>query len=552
MGYIPANNQWQFRIALNNTGGDVISVISPADRANAFFSIGYGYAILPGFRNPSLSMVNVAAGNNAWLWDSNYLNAASWNISPVAANETPGSPNGNLNTNWILSMRKVDSALLPQTSFNVCLAQSQSYNFNGQILSVAGHYNTTFIRPGQCDSLVHLYLVVSSTQTQTLTACDSIIFNGTTYTSSIQVRDTIKSLVSNCDSIIRVNNIIINPVKHSFITQCLATGQTFFFNGQSLAASGNYLDTQTTITGCDSIIHLQLVVSSTQTQTISGCGAVQYNGTTYTSSTVLKQIIPSVFAACDSIISTVNIIVNTNPILSISGDSSICKGDSATLAASANGSTVEWIGIGFSDSITVSPAANTVYTAIAANNNGCTDTASVVVTVTDFNLNLFANPNPAIAGTGVLLQTTASANYTILSWNPSVLFPGQTAIRQFFIADSSINVFVMAISSGCTDSDSVYIIVDPLNDIYIPTAFTPNRDGKNDFFTIGGGSIIKTDLKIFNRWGQMIFSSNSRSRVWDGTFAGKQQPPGAYIYNLNVILKDGNIVRKKGTVLLIR
>jgi len=300
-------------------------------------------------------------------------------------------------------------------------------------------------------------------------------------------------------------------------------------------------------------VNLYLLVAQQQTQNISGCGTISYNGITYTTSTQVSDTIQSVITNCDSIYRLANIVVNQKPQLTISPNAVICRGDSITLTATAVGTTTEWIGISNSNSITVSPLVVTTYTAVATNSNGCTDTASVTINITDFNLNLFASPNPVIAGTRVQLQTTASNNYEILSWQPAILFAGQTALSQLFIADTSINISVAARSpSGCTDTATITIIVDPLDDIYIPTAFTPNRDGKNDLFTIAGGNIQKMDLKIFNRWGQIIFAANSRSRGWDGTFAGKEQPTGAYVYNLSATLKDGKVVKRKGTIILIR
>jgi gliding motility-associated-like protein len=88
----------------------------------------------------------------------------------------------------------------------------------------------------------------------------------------------------------------------------------------------------------------------------------------------------------------------------------------------------------------------------------------------------------------------------------------------------------------------------------MPTAFTPNNDGRNDRFriTAQGGMKQVAYFKIFNRWGQEVFSSTDPAAAWDGTFKGKPVEAGAYIW----ILKGTDFVNKtysvKGTVMLIR
>jgi gliding motility-associated-like protein len=284
---------------------------------------------------------------------------------------------------------------------------------------------------------------------------------------------------------------------------------------------------------------------------VSGCDEVVYNGVIYSGSTTLIDTISSTVTVCDSIIRTVNIIVNPSPQITISPNQTICKGDSIVLRATAENASIFWQGIGTGDSIKVAPGLTTTYTAIATDTNGCANSAMVTIAVNDFDVQIAANPNPVIAGTTLQLQTSANSSYSILSWQP--FFNNPIAYRQTWIADTSSMVKVVARSAtGCIDTDSIYIIVDPLGDVFIPTAFTPNGDGRNDVFTIGGGNFKSFDLKIFNRWGQIVFQSNERSKGWDGRIDGKDALPGAYVYNLSCTLKDGKKINRSGTILLIR
>lgn len=105
---------------------------------------------------------------------------------------------------------------------------------------------------------------------------------------------------------------------------------------------------------------------------------------------------------------------------------------------------------------------------------------------------------------------------------------------------------------GCEDSvcHEVSAIVNPLYDV--PTAFSPNGDGVNDKWEIKGFGIVRYDMKVFNRWGQLMFQSNDQRLGWDGRFNGTVQPMDAYAFVLNIEFTDGNKVTKTGNVTLLR
>jgi gliding motility-associated-like protein len=92
--------------------------------------------------------------------------------------------------------------------------------------------------------------------------------------------------------------------------------------------------------------------------------------------------------------------------------------------------------------------------------------------------------------------------------------------------------------------------VNPL--IGIPTAFSPNGDGENDILYVRGAAIQTLDLKIFNRWGQLVFETTSKEKGWDGTYNGQPQPMEAYAYVLNATFIDGTAKVLKGNVTLLR
>jgi gliding motility-associated-like protein len=109
--------------------------------------------------------------------------------------------------------------------------------------------------------------------------------------------------------------------------------------------------------------------------------------------------------------------------------------------------------------------------------------------------------------------------------------------------------------NGCSVKDSITVSVDFAADLSkypIPSAFTPNNDGNNDCFGLKyWGRITSLEMKIFNRWGQLVFSTSDPGGCWDGAFKGAPQPAGTYVYQVKATTACGTAFRK-GTVLLIR
>jgi gliding motility-associated-like protein len=86
----------------------------------------------------------------------------------------------------------------------------------------------------------------------------------------------------------------------------------------------------------------------------------------------------------------------------------------------------------------------------------------------------------------------------------------------------------------------------------VPSAFSPNGDQKNDVFKILGGPITKLDLKIFNEWGNEVFSSKNQNDGWDGNYQDTPQPVGTYTYSFVATTVDGKEVTKNGILNLTR
>jgi gliding motility-associated-like protein len=543
-------NDWPLRSGLNNTS-DAIIITKPTARNTAYFSIAYGLTISPPLQIPHVALnAPVGADKNCFLNGDQYLLPAGWVTGEVPGNETPGAPNTAANGAWISSLRSSPPPI-PVTFINACVSEGQAYHFNGQLITATGHYTTVYSSVEQCDSIVKLYVVVGSTRAQTVSGCGSVVFNGVTYGAPATVRDTIKSFASGCDSIYRVTNIVVHPITPTYTTACIKAGETYNFNGLPLTTGGHYVTAYNRPPLCDSIVHLYLTVSTTVSATITGCGVVSHNGVSYFSNGVLRDTVWSALSGCDSIYRITTLQVNTVPVVTVSPDVVICKGAPVKLTATAPGSNIRWINAGSGSSITVAPANATIYTAIATDVYGCSDTGYVRVTIEDFSLSLSANTNPVVIGDPVTLQTASSLPYQVLSWKPSALFGNQTSYHQQITPPFSAEVMVTGKTGiGCMDTARLHLMV-LVNGLHVPAAFTPNKDGKNDLLQVIGTNVKKIDFKLFNRWGALMFMTRDPAEGWDGRYKGVLQPAGVYVYLLSAVMQDGTIVNKKGTVMLL-
>jgi gliding motility-associated-like protein len=112
--------------------------------------------------------------------------------------------------------------------------------------------------------------------------------------------------------------------------------------------------------------------------------------------------------------------------------------------------------------------------------------------------------------------------------------------------------FVTVKDNGCPASDTVSVTPGDC-EVYFPSAFTPNNDSKNDIFGVATETTLNYfSMQIFNKWGQLVFTSNDTGKKWDGTFKGKDVPNGTYVWIVNYTNRRGIKIYDQGTVVLIR
>jgi gliding motility-associated-like protein len=114
-------------------------------------------------------------------------------------------------------------------------------------------------------------------------------------------------------------------------------------------------------------------------------------------------------------------------------------------------------------------------------------------------------------------------------------------------------VQVLGTRGDCPSMYSNRVVGKTLSDqIFFPNLFTPNNDGKNDVYKVYSNVIQSIRLVIFNQWGEKIFETSDLNGAWDGTYKGKPQPVGVYVYAASIVLTDGTKQVKKGSFNLLR
>lgn len=208
-----------------------------------------------------------------------------------------------------------------------------------------------------------------------------------------------------------------------------------------------------------------------------------------------------------------------------------------------------------------SPVTNTTYKIIGFDSLGCfRDSLEVPIIVLD-SPSVDAGPDIILsAGTSGNLQATGSADVISYQWFPSTGLSCTDCPNPTATAGGNITYTVtVANSAGCTTQDQVKVIVtcDDAN-LFIPNTFTPNGDGMNDVFYIRGKGVYRVkSLKVFNRWGELVFEKkditpNAASDGWNGLVKGALASTDTYIYQVEVMCSNTELLKYNGTISLIR
>ena len=148
------------------------------------------------------------------------------------------------------------------------------------------------------------------------------------------------------------------------------------------------------------------------------------------------------------------------------------------------------------------------------------------------------------------------SGYTSYSWSPGIYLSNPTIAYPVFNANRSMDYILTRTDtvSYCQIADQYHIIVSDEVVVAIPKAFTPNNDGLNDLLKVEYGAGLRqfNFIKIFNRWGKLVYESNNIYNGWDGKFNGIDQEMDSYTYLIDYITYKNERISKTGSLILLR
>ena len=229
----------------------------------------------------------------------------------------------------------------------------------------------------------------------------------------------------------------------------------------------------------------------------------------------------------------------------------LCVGDTITFSntSSGNPTSIHWdFGNGVIDSVssTVKIAygdTGTYLVSLILEDSICRpDTIFEALKVSDYPI---VNLGP---DTGICI----GESYYLSAGNPGKVYNWSTGETTPSIVVNIVpkEIILFVSDHGCIGKDTVFIDNDC--PFFIPTAFTPNGDGINDLYNIITDGTVTFRLNIFNRWGQMVFTTIDPTQGWNGTFEGVPEEMGTYIYVLQVLFDNGVTRTSQGNITLIR
>ena len=307
--------------------------------------------------------------------------------------------------------------------------------------------------------------------------------------------------------------------------------------------------------------------------------AVGSNSSTFSTNTlvdgdivscVLTSSLPCV-TTTEAVSNSIEITVSSVQLPSVSiaaSSNSICKGEvvtfTATTSNAAPGSTIQWKLNGMNTGTNSNTYSNNKFSdgdkvsfVLTGTEPGC---ASAFLVNSD-TITLIVRTRPVVTispadtaiflGESVTLVATVNGTVDNINWTPAVTLSSPSILNPVATpTENTEYTLQVTTASGCLAEGKSKINI--LTDIYIPSAFTPNNDGRNDLFKIPDGiAITLTNLAVYDRWGNMVFKTSNIREGWDGTFNGARSPAAVYIYIIEGSSTRGNIFLK-GTVTLIR
>lgn len=414
---------------------------------------------------------------------------------------------------------------------NPSICQGQSYFAGGANQTTSGTYYDTLTSAGGCDSILTTNLTVTTAITNTVNPgiCQgqSYFAGGANQTTSGTYYDTLTS-AGGCDSIV-TTNLTVNPTVASTINPNICQGQSYFAGGANQTTSGTYYDTLSSAAGCDSIVTTNLTVlpssaSSTAVSVCQGQTTIIHGVSQNTAGVYVDTLQNSV--GCDSIAS---VTLTVNPVFVDSVNFTICEGDSVQVNGNYYSSAQSF---------------NMNY----ASSYGCDSTISYSIKqIAKPIVDLGPDQEGCDGNTVSIAVGELPDNFESTWWNGSH--------EPVQLVTKSGDYWITVTHPLCYNiKDTVTVEFKDCNFyIYVPNAFTPGGDAINPTFKAKAyGELEEFEMVIFDRWGELMFTTNDIDIGWDGTYQNNPVKQDVYVYRIDYKSKYDIAKSIVGRVTLLR
>jgi gliding motility-associated-like protein len=316
---------------------------------------------------------------------------------------------------------------------------------------------------------------------------------------------------------------------------------------------GNKLDLLNNSIGSDS---WKWAINNVQTSTNFNLGNLLLNKT---GDYNIRLIATDSHGCSDTLTKKYSVI--SKPVFSVSGDSVLCSGQNSVVLSvnKETGWSIKWTpssGLSSNSAFTTtaSPSKTTTYTAIVTNTYGCSSSKKKTILVNqpyDLSRSPVGDTTIYIGETIQLIINTAESNVTY-AWSPGYNI-SCTKCSNPWVSPTETTTYTVKTKNNCFDFSEEFL-VNVIRDFYLeaPSAFTPNGDSNNDIFRFEANNITNFNLKIFNRWGEIVFATNDINQGWDGSVNSHAQNIDTYKYLVKAETVHGYKFEKMGEFLLLK